>query len=62
MTSKRECNEFLCFIWGFFFGPLVLIAVAGMPDIRARKYTRCTVEKLDQENAKSLAKEYIDKT
>ena len=32
-----------------------------MPDKRARKYPRRSVEKLDPENAKSSAKEYIDK-
>ena len=61
VVVEREWNAFLWFIWGFFFGPFILIAVADMPDWRARKYPRPTVEKLDPENAKSSAKEYFDK-
>ena len=61
VAGQKECNSFLWFIGGFFFGPLALIAVAGMPDRRARKYLRRIAEKLDPENAKSSAKEYFDK-
>ena len=61
VTGQRKCNEFLWFLWEFFFGPLALIIFSGMPDRRARKYPRRTYEKLDPENAKSSAKEYFDK-
>ena len=61
VAGQKECNAILWFIGGFIFGPLALIAVAGMPDRRTRKYLRRIAEKLDPENAKSSIKEYFDK-
>ncbi len=60
VAGQRE--QFISMVYmGVFFGPLALIAVAGMPDRRARKYPRLSVEKLGPEKAKSSAKEYFDK-
>ena len=61
VAEQKECNAILWFIGGFFFGPLALIAIAGMPDRRARKYLRRIAEKLDPEDKKSSIKEYFDK-
>ncbi len=61
VADQKECNAILWFVGGFFFGPLALVAIAGMPDKRARKYLRRIAEKLDIEDTKSSAKEYFDK-
>ena len=61
VAAQKECNAILWFIGGFLFGPLALIAVAGMPGRVARKFLRHISEKLDPEDAKSSAKEYFDK-
>ena len=61
VAAQKECNAILWFIGGFLFGPLALIAIAGMPDRRARKFLRRIAEKLDPEDTKSSAKEYFDK-
>ena len=53
VAGQKECNPILWFIGGFIFGPLALIAVAGMPDRRARKFLRRIAEKLDPEEIKS---------
>ena len=60
VAGQKECNPILWFIGGFFFGPLALIAVAGTPDRRARKYLRRIAEKLDPDNTKNAVKEYFD--
>ena len=52
VAGQKEYNSILWFIGGLFFGPLALIAIAGMPDRRARKYLRRIAEKLDPEEKK----------
>ncbi len=47
VAASKECNMISWFIGGFLFGPLALIAIAGMPDRRTRKYLRRIAEKLD---------------
>ena len=60
VADQKECNAILWFVGGFFFGPLALVAIAGMPDKRARKYLRRIAEKLDPDNTKNAVKEYFD--
>ena len=56
VAGQKEYNAILWFIGGFIFGPLALIAVAGMPDRRARKFLRRIAEKLDPEEIKKEVK------
>ena len=56
IAGQKDCNTILWFIGGFIFGPLALIAVAGMPDRRSRKFLRRIAEKLDPEEIKKEVK------
>ena len=47
LAANKDCYVFPWFLGGLFFGPLALIAIAGMPDRRTRKYIRLMAEKLE---------------
>ena len=47
VAANKDCYVVPWFLGGLFFGPLALIAIAGMPDRRTRKYIRLMAEKLE---------------
>ena len=47
VANSKDYNGFPWFLGGLFFGPIALIAIAGMPDRRTRKYMRLLAEKLE---------------
>ena len=61
VAQEKGYNGFVWFIGGFLFSVIALIAVAGLPDKKLRKYIRQIGEKSDPEDKKSSIKEYFDK-
>ena len=47
VAANKDCYVIPWFLGGFFFGPIALISIAGMPDRRSRKYMRLIAEKLE---------------
>jgi hypothetical protein len=47
VASAKGCDYSSWALAGFFFGPLALIAAAGLPDRRLRRYLRALAEKLE---------------
>ena len=60
VAANKDCYVFPWFLGGLFFGPLALIAIAGMPDKKARKYLRQIAENspTDQSNKKFIDFDY----
>ena len=60
VASEKGYSSISWFIAGFFFGFFALIAVAGLPDKRSRKYLRQIAENppKDQSNKKFIDFDY----
>ena len=64
VAEEKGYNGFLWFIGGFFFSFIALIAVAGLPDKKLRKYIRQIGESqnaIDPEGSSNLEKVIDDK-
>ena len=65
VAEEKGYNGFLWFIGGFLFNFIALIAVAGLPDRKLRKYIRQIGEKqnaIDPEGSNNLKKVIDDKS